>query len=464
MAIGTGLLTRFRNAFSAAGYVVRSSDAQADSAAPTITSGSGAPTASEPVNSLYIRTDSTDAGAWLYRATDSVGTWETSVDAEIAELLAAAQTWALTQTFTTAALLPDAAALKFGTPGTDLLLTANGTDVVVTGTGGLIFADDVELWIGTGKDLVVAHDGTNTTITSATGDLVIDNTDTNDQIIVRVGTDTTATGIEFRNNSDAAIWAINPTSASAGTLKGVDGSALVLGTGDDDNIAHDGTGTLWTHTTGSLVIDSTDVNDPVVIRLGTDTTATGLQVRNDSDAAMLTVDGAGGVTVADGASLNLRGQGGGTGDSVMEVGAATAEALKLVVYDATVSPSAVETNLINLPAGSMILSVQSNVQTALTGGGTTVTYSIGTAADPDKYGSAGFNSITGAAAADALTQNAKTTWFGDGSHAMSLSGAAEQLVLTGAATGGAADGNTALTVGSVRVRVVYYLLQALANA
>lgn len=171
-----------------------------------------------------------------------------------------------------------------------------------------------------------------------------------------------------------------------------------------------------------------------------------------------------GLTVPDGSAVVLQGSGTGTGDVVERVGATATEAFRLVVYDETVNPSAIETNLINLPAGSMLVSVQANVETALTGGGTTVTWSIGTAADPDKYGSAGFSSITGSAAADSLAQNGKVTWFGDGSHAFSLSASAEQLVLTGCATGGAADGDTALTVGSVRVRAIYWQLQALDDA
>lgn len=195
-----------------------------------------------------------------------------------------------------------------------------------------------------------------------------------------------------------------------------------------------------------------------------DAQRTTLGVGTGDSPAFVGATYSGAVTVADGGSLALRGSGTGTGDVVEQVGSTATEAFRLVVYDQIVSPAAVETNLINLPAGSMIVSVQANVQTALTGGGTTATWSIGVAADPDKYGSAGFSSITGAAAADSLAQNSKSTWFGDNLHGLTLSSASEQLVLTGAATGGATDGDTALTVGSVRVRVIYWQLQALDNA
>ena len=48
--------------------------------------------------------------------------------------------------------LNDASELRFGTPGTDLVLTPDGTDVVATGTGDLVIGDDVDVMIGTSKD------------------------------------------------------------------------------------------------------------------------------------------------------------------------------------------------------------------------------------------------------------------------------------------------------------------------
>lgn len=64
----------------------------------------------------------------------------------------------------------DTFAAKFGTPGTDLVLTADGTDVIVTGTGDLVFNDSVDLAIGTGKDIVLTWDGTRMNVTQALAD------------------------------------------------------------------------------------------------------------------------------------------------------------------------------------------------------------------------------------------------------------------------------------------------------
>lgn len=140
-----------------------------------------------------------------------------------------------------------------------------------------------------------------------------------------------------------------------------------------------------------------------------------------------------------------------SGAVVRRVGATATEGMELVVVDTTVSPAAVETAVFTVPAGAVIRAVQANVETALTGGGTTVTFALGTAADPDKYGYPG---------SDTLAQDAKI----DTIPAHAVLASTEPIVLTGAATGGTADGDTALTVGSVRVRLVYEQLNSLDDA
>ena len=89
---------------------------------------------------------------------------------------------------------------------------------------------------------------------------------------------------------------------------------------------------------------------------------------------------------------------------------------------------------------------------ALVAGGTSVTLSIGTAADPDKYGTH---------SSDTLAQNEKIDTIPDWAAGLAAS---EQMVLTAAATGGAADGDTVFSAGSVRVRVVYYFPNSLDDA
>jgi hypothetical protein len=137
------------------------------------------------------------------------------------------------------------------------------------------------------------------------------------------------------------------------------------------------------------------------------------------------------------------------GQIIQQIGSAT-EGMHLVAVDVTVAPAAVETAVFTVPAGSVIVSSQATVKTALTGGGTTVTFSLGIAADPDKYGTA---------TANLLTANAKLNFI----PAYAFLASTEAIVLTGAAAGGATDGDTALTVGTVRCRIVYWTLNSLDN-
>jgi hypothetical protein len=147
--------------------------------------------------------------------------------------------------------------------------------------------------------------------------------------------------------------------------------------------------------------------------------------------------------------------GSGTAGTASACAAITAGMITYVMTE-TLSPSAVETNMTNtVPAGSLIRAVIANCETALTGGGTTVTWSVGTVADPDKYGSAGYPTQ-----ADSLAQNSKSNWIG----AQQITTTAETITLTGTATGGDADGNTALTNGSVKIMVIYDTYDAIPNA
>lgn len=70
----TDVLENARKAVAGVGFVVKSTATQLVTAAPTITSGSGAPSSAEPNGSMYLRTDATDgddavysrvAGAWV---------------------------------------------------------------------------------------------------------------------------------------------------------------------------------------------------------------------------------------------------------------------------------------------------------------------------------------------------------------------------------------------------------------
>lgn len=171
-------------------------------------------------------------------------------------------------------------------------------------------------------------------------------------------------------------------------------------------------------------------------------------------AAGVTVDGLlikdGGITSTIAAQFPM---GSALGRAAAGFGETSTEGMQIAVAEETLSfvgnaALFLPTSLV-LPAGSVILSVQANVEAALTGGSTTVKVGLGlNASDPDKYG-----------LSSALTKNAKISTMP--AYAV-LAGATTIDVCACAANGAAGD--TALTVGSVRVRIVYAYLENLANA
>lgn len=74
-----------------------------------------------------------------------------------------------------------------------------------------------------------------------------------------------------------------------GFLVALDNQGVKLGTGTDDTLAHDGTKTLWTHTTGNLVVDNTSATGATIFQLGTDTSAVKFAVENNTGADIFSV-------------------------------------------------------------------------------------------------------------------------------------------------------------------------------
>lgn len=329
----------------------------------------------------------------------------------------------------------------------------------------LALADNIAFTLGTGIDDSVVHNGTSTTWTHTTGDWTLDNTSVTGKIIFRLGTDTTATELDFRNNSDATCWAFLPGSATIGYLRGNDNSPLVLGTGNDDVLGHDGANSKWTHATGDLTFDNTNVTGHTYMDLGTDTSVTSWGVRNNSGSQWLSVDGAGTITQLDAAVRLIKGATTTPGRTVSVHGPDLTHGMTRRVVEATVSPAAIETAILTLPANSAVISLQANIEAALTGGGTTASVSFGITGDVDAYGTM----MSAGSQADLLTKNAKADFIGRvaagaGASLGVFSPAAVSIKMIGAATGGAAAGDTALTVGSVKVRIVYDTMQSIADA
>lgn len=115
--------------------------------------------------------------------------------------------------------------------------TTDGTNVSMSG-GNINVADGNAVNLGTASDLSLTHDGTNSVVTSTTGNLVLDNTNATGSTIMRLGTDTIATLFQVDNDSGTPLF-------------GVAGSGIVQVTG---STTFSDTTQSTTSTNGAVVV------------------------------------------------------------------------------------------------------------------------------------------------------------------------------------------------------------------
>src|SRR3990167_8080759 len=169
MSTAIDLMNSWRVALSMPGLALRSTIGQTDAAAIKIESGTGAPTHTAVSASLYIRTDATDSGTWLYRNTDGATTWEAALDTEATELLTQNNVWTGTQ--------------EFGISGTGKDVTFYGDtatrDLIWDeSTSGLRAQDNTRIMFGSGAgttgDIAISWDGTKLVVAQLTANSAID--------------------------------------------------------------------------------------------------------------------------------------------------------------------------------------------------------------------------------------------------------------------------------------------------
>jgi hypothetical protein len=123
------------------------------------------------------------------------------------------------------------------------------------------FADNVKLKLGNGPDSEFYHDGSNTYITNATGNLYIDN-GANDADIIFKGTDATADITALTLDMSAAGKAVFNSSISI-----PDAGLALFGTGNDLQINHDGSNSYINHVgTGHMYIQNTTDDKDIILR------------------------------------------------------------------------------------------------------------------------------------------------------------------------------------------------------
>jgi len=122
-----------------------------------------------------------------------------------------------------------------------------------TMTGNLRINDSVNLYIGSGTDLILAHNGTNSYVSNYTGDLYIENVHNTGDITFKANNG--SSGVEDYLKLDGSARSI-VVSASLGMYFN-DGVAARWGNSGDCIIFHDATNTEIANATGNLNIKST---------------------------------------------------------------------------------------------------------------------------------------------------------------------------------------------------------------
>ena len=151
-----------------------------------------------------------------------------------------------------------------GSGGTATYLTLDGSAGYTTAQKHILFEDSVKARFGSGSDLQVYHNGSNSYIeATGTGDLYIQQTTDDKDIIFQ--SDDGAGGVTtyFQLDGSAGLTTVSKN------MKFFDNIPAVFGTGADSYVRHTGSNMEITNTAGNIVIDSA-TNDGDIIFKGTD--------------------------------------------------------------------------------------------------------------------------------------------------------------------------------------------------
>jgi hypothetical protein len=137
---------------------------------------------------------------------------------------------------------------------------------------GISILDGQLLSIGTGDDFTISHDGTNTTQTSTTGDLITVNSNVTASNIERLGTTTSATSFVVQNSASAALFTVDGAGGvlAGGAITGgsiSDGTATLSGGSLTSAVNVTGSGTITggTITDGALSITGGNITGAVTV-------------------------------------------------------------------------------------------------------------------------------------------------------------------------------------------------------
>lgn len=325
-------------------------------------------------NGLYCRSDGTDYDEGLYLTLDGGTTWKPAMFNG--------------GSFT----IEDTEALKFGTPGTDIVFTADGTDVVVTGTGDLNFVDSVDVSWGTGKDLGIVHDGANSLIANTTGELQIDSAGAvsveSSAGALNVGADAVAQALNLGTGAAARVISIgNAASASMALDAGVGG---LTAQADTDIEIDAGTSLNLECSGGTIRVGADNVAQAVAV--GT----AGARVITVGSAAAASLDldaGVGAATIQADTTIDIDA---GTALGIESAGGAISIGADAVAQAVNIATGAAARVITVGNAASASLALEAGVGAMTANADTSIGLNAGTTLDLDAAGAASLESSAGA--------------------------------------------------------------------
>ncbi|MCP4476548.1 MAG: hypothetical protein GY818_00480 [Planctomycetaceae bacterium] len=182
----------------------------------------------------------------------------------------------------------------------DSTVLRNTGSQVVSGTK--TFSDTYGVGFGAANDLLVVHDGTDSSVTSKTGNLYIDNTNATGQTLLSLGSTDTSTSFQIRASSGPPLFKCqgDGTIGMLGSLQMVDdleiqsdNKSVKIGSGADLELVHDGSSSKVTSKTGLFYLENTDATGHTLLTLGSTDANTSFQIRASSGPPLFKCQGDG---------------------------------------------------------------------------------------------------------------------------------------------------------------------------
>ena len=165
-----------------------------------------------------------------------------------------------------------------GSGGVTTYITIDGSATQTKFDKNARFNDSVRAEFGSSGDFVITHDGSDSKIENATGDLKIRNFSDDKDIIFENDNGAGGSTTYFFLDGSAAVHDGSATTHLFTTW--VDNCRIAVGTGRDFQITHNGTDTYQSNNTGDLIIQNNTVDKDILLKSddGSGSTTTYLQL------------------------------------------------------------------------------------------------------------------------------------------------------------------------------------------